>query len=184
MMKESIDLSMIAGTLKYGAFSGESRKKIFGALLAFASVMIIAVIFMIVVLSIEQYKKPDNIEQFIFVLTVSIVAFLVPVIVLLYFVLYNEKSRKDILLWLVDAVELKAYSRKIGTDHALFPSVKIQVEFEFEGQQYFHTSQGRYAGQLSEGYHSVWSKYADKTIHILYSKSYDQVIVLKNPKGF
>ena len=34
-----------------------------------------------------------------------------------------------------------------------------------------------------KGYHSIWSKYANKELRILYSPKYDQVMILKDKKG-
>jgi hypothetical protein len=107
---------------------------------------------------------------------VGILFFLCGGIMLLRDVLLKRKIR----LWLQDAVELKAHSQKFDTQ-ASFPTfnfcyIKIFISFSYN-----HKKMSRYSGDKSHsGYDTVFYKYADKDIDILYSPKYDEVMILKS----
>jgi len=120
----------------------------------------------------------------------AIIAFcildLVSILVLslcLWLLIRNKKLKQEITLWLEDAVELKAYSKRIGT---LTPSLFIikyaiiQVDFIFNDVKYSRISTGW--SRNFKGYRYAFAKYADREINILYSPKYDQVLILKDKK--
>jgi len=180
-MKKERDLTKIAGTLKYGWFSGESRKKIIISFVCLASCLWLEMIALIVFLSIEQVSDPMPVGGFIFTILSIAIGFSAVPVTLLVIVVKNEKTRKEILVWLEDAIELTAYSERIGVWTPLFQSlVKIQVYFEIDGNMHTQISKGKPIGGITHnGYHNLWKKYADRKINIIYSPKYDQVIVLK-----
>lgn len=103
--------------------------------------------------------------------------------VLIYIKLKNNSIKKKIIKWLEDAVELKAYCRKIDENRlGIQPkAVKIQVKFKYNNKKYSRESTARiFGGQ--PGYLSVYKKYADRIIEILYSPKYDEVLILKKSK--
>lgn len=153
-MREQSDLSMIAGTLKHGEFSGESAKKILIAFIIFSVVLFAGMIFSVIMLSIDQYKNPGSIVEFVIALISIIGGILLVWIIILVIINKNEKIRKEILLWIEDAIELKAYSKKIGIDNSsiLFSTVKIQVDFDLEGVHYSRMSHAKHFGTKLEGY--------------------------------
>ena len=64
---------------------------------------------------------------------------------------------------------------------SIVSTAKIQVAFEFNGQKYSHLS-GDNPNKIEKGYERIWVKYADREINILYSPTYDQVLILKDDK--
>lgn len=94
----------------------------------------------------------------------------------------NEKLKQKISLWLENSVQVKAYSRSIGSVRlGIQPKqVKIQVDFMIDGKQYSRVSAGKMLGGGPEGYHKIWAYYADREIDILYSEKYDEVLILKD----
>lgn len=88
--------------------------------------------------------------------------------------------KRKICLWMKDAVALKAYSQKFET-RASFPTfnfhyIKIFISFSYNKQK-----KKRYSGdKRHSGYDTVFYRYADKEIDILYSPKYDEVMILKS----
>ncbi len=181
---EIVSLSRVAGTLRHGVFSGESRKKIIVAYIIMSSLFLIGLVAALVALIYEQKTNPGSILIFIFALISIILGLTAVPIICLFVILKNEKIRKNIYLWIADAVELKAFAKQIDICNigSKFPRVKIQVNFNLNGVEYTRVSQGKQFGCGPDGYHYVWSEYANKKIDILYSKSYDQVIILKQSR--
>ena len=185
-MKDYKDLSNIAGTLKYGVFIGVDRKKerltyfIIGAVL----VLIVAAVVTVICLLRFYTVFFTSLDEFIVVLVGLPVLFsMIPAILLVAWV-RNSRSRKEILVWLEDAVELEAYSTSIpDIDSGVSKTLaRIQVDFDFNGERLSHVSEGRMIADKTspDGYHAIWTDYADRKIKILYSQKYDQVIVLKD----
>ena len=183
IMSETNILKRIAGTLKYGVFLGDSRKRIFIAYGAFAGLFfLLAVLFCIIIISVQQVLDSPYIVGYILALVVTLVVLSIPIL-LFFSILANERIRKEILLWLEDAIETTAYAKKVSVCnlHIIVPSVKIQVDFEIDGKQYSRCSEGKLLGSRAlEGHHEIWAQYADRQINILYSHKYDQVLVLKD----
>ena len=182
-MEPDFDLSQIAATFKYGSFSGESRKRILVAYCFFASFMWIGMVALIVAISLEQVDAPMPTAAFVFtIIGISVAMSFLPVIWLVVIV-KNEKQRREIALWLQDAIEADAQTESLGVWHpaGLFPSEKIQVAFDIGGIRYTRESMNDQTWNgLPKGYHRCWANYSNKKIKILYSAKYDQVMILKN----
>ena len=178
-MRLSADLSRIEGSLKHGQVF---LKKKYLFYIMFGLIAVISILGIVMTL-LEHMENPDARTPVVIIIFILGPAFLfVPLLIIL---LKNNKACKEILLWLEDndIVELNAYSKKIDTWNptALFPAIKIQVEFEFDEKHCSFVSEKKlYGGGIPEGYHQVWAKYADKEINILYSPKYNQVLILKN----
>jgi len=93
----------------------------------------------------------------------------------------NNQLRKKIIIWLEDAIEINAYSKKIGENRLGFQpkAVKIQVTFMLNGKTYIRESTVKVFGG-EKGYLGTYKKYADREIRILYSPKYDEVLILKD----
>ena len=179
------DLSDIAGTLKNGVFMGVNRKKavqtyfILGAVWALIVAAVVAVICVVWV-----YTDFLSADYFVVGLVGFPVLFSAFPVLFLVACIRNERSRKEILLWLDDAVELEAYSTGIADlDSGVSKTMaRIQVDFDFNGERFSRVSEGRMVGDKTspDGYHAIWTDYADRKIRILYSPKYDQIIVLKD----
>lgn len=102
--------------------------------------------------------------------------------VMLFILVKNNKLVNNIKLWLQDAVELEAYSKKIGEVRSgMFSSLstKIQVRFSVDGKVYKRESSAKITG-IPQGYTSWFNKYADREVKILYSPKYEEVLILKD----
>lgn len=163
-------LKRIVGTLKYGWFDGKASKK---NLLYGIIVCLFVVGFVLLGIILACKDEPFS-ERIIFIVIGGIVMMSAPIALFIVY-LINEKRKKEIRLWLNDAVELCAHSTKIRTKGVILPAYQIRIEFGYDGKRY-----KKFSGGINEGCDRVWSNYLDKQISILYSPSYDEVMVLKS----
>ncbi|MDE7167771.1 MAG: hypothetical protein K2O28_02855 [Clostridia bacterium] len=180
-----IDLSQVAGTLRYGDFSEKKRKKLiifYAVLMACCSLGLVGSI-----IGFAFEIKDDPIMY-----VILFVVFALCHIPCIIFFVINGKRRREILKWGEDAIELYAYSKCVGEQdnhnpHAVFGNLifgpsfaKIEVKFELDGKHFIKMS-GK-LGRLGpdDGFSRVWLDYRDRAIRIMYSPKYDQVIVLKD----
>lgn len=185
-LKQHKDVSNIAVSLTRGKFNGESRKKIIIPYIILI-IMCAALAIIDIVMSIIRYVNNDTISISSFLSGLFLFPSIAAILPLVLFILIhrNEKIRRDIYVWLDDAVELNAYCRNIGVKESMFIKlIKLQVEFEFDGKNYVRTTENEKRGILDYGspvgYFSGVSKYANKEVKILYSPKYDEVMILKN----
>lgn len=99
-----------------------------------------------------------------------------------FLIVKNKRIIKDVNLWLEDAVQLAAYSKKIGEVrsgvlHSL--SIRIEVRFQYDGKVHKKQSDAKVCG-LPRGYVGWYNQYADREIIILYSPKYDEVMILRS----
>ena len=104
--------------------------------------------------------------------------------ILLFFVCLRAKGSKlkaKVRLLLEDAVEVQAYAKKVAEyGMGLYPKeIGIKVMFTIDGIAYerYSTMKGS-RGRI--GCSVTLAKYADRKINILYSKKYDEVLILKD----
>ena len=177
-------ISRIAGLLSYGTFWSASRKKVLLEYFCLFALCFFAMVFCVTMLSLEQAKKPDSALKFAMGLISYIIACGITPVWMGVVVAKNEKLRDNVNLWLEDAVEVKAFSKKIGVMRAMgiVKGVRLQVDFVIDNIHYSRES--TYYDSLSKkfkaGYYVMWSKYADRQINILYSPKYDEVMILKD----
>ncbi len=124
-------------------------------------------------------------SETIIVLTCSSTICLLIILGTSYVLHRNYKLKKKILLWLEDAIELTAQTTTLDrfrTLGHLVAETKLQVEFYYDGikkmQSSYDDTKKDYWFKRN-GYFKVLSKYADKSINILYSPKYEQVLILK-----
>ena len=182
------DMKRIAGTLKYGWFDGEKKKHIIPVYIAFSVIFVgfgMGFGLTMTILDINEHGGVNGITDILAIVGCLFASFFLP---LLFGLLIhrNEKYRKEIELWLSDAVELTAYVHEIGVMQSELLSAnnlyKIRVDFEYNGQRYKFESRGKQLGgtKASYGFHNVWKDYINRKANILYSPNYHEVIVLKN----
>ncbi len=182
-MQELKDISNIVGILNYGPFYGKSRKKLIIDQVLGTVVFLLIIALIITFLSISQIRNPDPIEEFVFYIFACVAIFLWPPILFLTLLIKNEKRRKEVQLWLEDAIIVKAQSKNADCLYQFGVSCpKIQVDFTIDGVQYNRQSKSIGTKTNKQGYHHFWSKYADREITIAYSPKYDEVMVLKDKK--
>ncbi len=94
----------------------------------------------------------------------------------------DSRLKKQIAVWLEDAIEVKgAYSKQIDEKRLGFQpkAIKIQVKFCLDGKSYKRESTAKVFGGIT-GYVGCFNRYADKEINILYSQKHDEVLILKD----
>ena len=93
----------------------------------------------------------------------------------------KEKLSKEVKLWLEDAIEITAYSQKVGENRPGFQpkATKIRVSFTMGGKHYRKDSSLTPLGGR-KGYAGCFNKYADREVNIMYSPKYDEVLILKD----
>ena len=101
---------------------------------------------------------------------------------------FGQKTRKKVLLWMDDAVLLKAKTIAVDEDLSMSYTYKvgplfmkttaIAIKFRYLGKKYRHTS----VTKDSKGLSYVYNKYVDREIYMLYSPKCDKVLLLKLKK--
>ena len=101
-----------------------------------------------------------------------------------YLIIRDKKLKKEIKIYLQDAVLLEAQTEDIGSlsvSRRFYDGTKIRVSFEYEGKVITKESGSpKKTGKITNGYDKVFWKYINRTINILYSPQYDQVMLLKD----
>ena len=169
----------IAATLRYGRTAHLFTKIIANTTLYF-SVAMCCIFFLIFMLS--HFGAMEEDERGLLILTAAMFGAacfaLIPVILL------TVEERK-IRLWLKDAVPLTAQSQIVGVQKrglCEFEAVKISVKFVYNGKEHIQTSGNPKRRNASNGFTFIYNDYTDREIKILYSPSYDQVMVLWEDK--
>lgn len=178
------DVSKIVFSLTKGKFDGESRKKIIVSYIILVIIFLFGIILAVTMFSIEYKNGNSILFEYIISLISIVFGFSILPCVLYILVRRNEKIRKEILLWVEDAVELNAYCKNLDVKYWLgIPLNKLQIEFNIDGIHYVRTTDNEHRGVLDwgrpVGFFAGVSKYADKEITIYYSQKYDQVMILK-----
>jgi hypothetical protein len=112
--------------------------------------------------------------------------------VAIYFLIYDKKLKSKIKIWFKDMIMLEATTKTVA-QYKDFPfsigadnKKKIKVIFKFNGKTITKISgEPGYTEEkynTRSGYDSIFRKYADKKVSILYSEKYDQVLILNRPK--
>ena len=132
----------------------------------------------IIMLLIQQIEWDFELALLMSSLNILAIAFLA---VLIYIKVKDKKLKNKIMIWLEDAVEIKAYSKKVGENRlGLQPkAIKIQVQFSLNGLNYIKESTAKVFGGW-DGYVGCFNKYADREVNILYSPKYNEIMIIKN----
>lgn len=99
----------------------------------------------------------------------------------IYIFIKNRKLKQKLRVWLDDAVQIRAYSKKIGENRlGIQPkATKIQVRFSLNDIVHNKESTVKLFGGQS-GYAGWFNNYADRKVDILYSPEYDEVMIIKD----
>lgn len=168
-MINDIDISLSLGQLIYG------KKWILVACLYVLGALLPLTTIVMVFFPIEW--TTEIIATIVEINILSVVILIVPV----YLTVKNSNNKRQINIWLADAVKLTAYACTIGQYKAptLPKGIRIRVTFELNGKKYHKESDIKIFGGAM-GYIASFKKYADRYINILYSPQYDQVMILKD----
>ena len=107
-------------------------------------------------------------------------------LILPYSMLSYLRIRKIVNVWKEDAVEIGAWAIEKDRNRInLILRIKISLEFYYNGKKYVKESGEKNDMQqdliyYAPGYDSVYRKYVNRDIRILYSPKYDQVMILKD----
>lgn len=175
------DTSEIVGLLRSGPFWGTQFKKILTVYLLLVAFFLFIMSVGIWMFSVSQMEDPQPIAQFVVLIVFWILIVSLMPVILLIFIVKNEKKRKQVQLWLEDAVEVQAESKEIGRicQLGVLPCVKLQIDFDIDGVHYRRFSESVSPKGEAGGYYYIWRKYANQKLNILYSKKFDEVMVLK-----
>ncbi|MBQ8308713.1 MAG: hypothetical protein IJX96_02660 [Clostridia bacterium] len=119
----------------------------------------------------EMQTSPNIISSLIFA---NIFAFFLFGVVL-WRIIYNNKLKKRIRLWLNDAIPIKTSARRLDLTDKKYKPYQIEVKFIFQEKKQKYISR---AGSSVTGYFKFFSEPA-KELNILYSPKYNEILILK-----
>lgn len=108
-------------------------------------------------------------------------------LILFHIIINDIHLRKKVKLWLQDAVEVEATTKTIGSvnweGYYTIRTIRIEVTFKYKGKTIIKKSGVKNAEQQKmsnskSGYNTIFRKFTNRTIRILYSEKYDQVLLL------
>lgn len=170
-----MDILKIVASLKYGKFF--NRKIVAFLYFALATGLLMLLFGIIMAILIFVVKELTWNKE-----TILIIVFFCSFGLLLggtalWVVIKNDKHKKEIVLYLNDAIVLKALVKRLDIVSLEYKPYQVQVEFEIDGKKVYKISA---PGTFWGGYHKIFAKYDNKKIDILYSPKYDQVLILKD----
>lgn len=175
-------LRSIDASLQEGQYFSGKWMALFISLIVYCSVFILTCLLWLILVKcgIESYDKGEHMSMSC-CLCISVLI----IIGVLYAIHRNNRLKKKILLWLDDAVLLPAKTQVSGSFRTYGHPVaetKLLVEFYYKGKKIIRESGDKTKKDhwyKRNGYFKVLSKYGNRDIRILYSPTYDQVLILK-----
>lgn len=169
----------IVATLSYGRFlSGFLFALIIAALiLGIILFLTMSIIALLMVVNIIEYTSDD-----LPILIGTTIIALCDILIMSYFLYKRSFQRKKIIEWLADAVQLRAHSRAIDIFKMIFhpADVELEVKFIYENIRHVKNSSNLTDILHKKGHDKIFRYFADREINILYSPSFDEVIILKD----
>lgn len=180
-MDKDFDKKRIIGSLKYGLMQEYVRSWLPLAIVAVALCLAGGTIGVIL---LAVYTARGAVNWGICAISVSVICVAISLI-LYFFIKWVRKIiniKKEMEMWLKDAVMITAYSTKIKeTNTAVYqklfgdpPEYRISIGFKYNGIHY------KYKSSVD----NCWGKFCDKEIDILYSPRFREVILLKPEKEY
>ena len=166
----------IVASLKHGAIF---NKGLLYMLYYCVGVSILLIPFMIAIYCEEM-------SNIVSAIIIAILPWAMTILCCLYFIRYIKNLYKAVDKCLIDGVLLDADSFTIDICYDLVIFVplkkrKISVEFKYNGKKFVRNSgSGKYSKLVFLAYSTIFNKYADRKIKILYSESQDTVLILKD----
>ena len=167
------DIDNIEATLKYG----KTLTSVKFRLGKFFSIMsIVLSIVLIFVVGIYLCSAELTKIEIVIVCGVAVLCWAVTIIVGFC---YNRAKKRylEIEKWLQDAVECRASIKRLDIEDIKYQSYQIEVEFDYKDRNIKKIS-NRF-NMVIDGYPKIFAKYHNKTVNILYSEKYDEVMILK-----
>ena len=165
-------LQDIKQSLSYGKlFTGKLEKLIYCNLGVMSVLSVLMVAVTILVLCLGQYTIIE-ISMCIFWCVFSLIVFVITLVM----VVHNKKHKKQILLWIEDAIETSAIVKGLPRKKFSLAPYQVAIEFFYNNQYVKKISN---AGSLFTGYHIRYDIIGSK-VAILYSPKYNEVMILKD----
>lgn len=160
--------NQIESSLLYGGIA--TKKQV--ALVIFA--ITISLLLTLAIIIIIAYERDFDSIYYIIVPIVFVVGFLIILIDMI-------SIRHKINVWLADAVELCGdCSYSVDDLKKSDGTCKIAITFEYDGKTLVRTSGSQNYHPLTwarDGYQKIFRKYVGKKIKILYSPTYDEIMI-------
>lgn len=174
-----MELSKISGTLEKGRFYSGGLLKF----LYFSTIICALVVPLAIAAGIANIKT-EGVANVIVIIIMASVLFGGVAAIFLYIIKKNENLKKEIKIYLQDAVLLEAQTKDVGSlsvYRRFYDGTKIRVSFRYNGKVITKESGNpKKIGRINNGYDKVFWKYINRTINILYSPQYEQVMFLKD----
>lgn len=166
----NIDVSLSRGIL-YG-----NKQFVVGGIAIASSVLLIILGIASLILTCLEWDA-----QIFFCAIASALIGITFLVVMIYCLIKDKKNKKDVSLWIEDAIKVHGIAEKIDAFRPGFQPIcyKIRVKFYIGETSYMResTTKGLFG---MKGFNNVFKKYADKSVELLYSPTYDEVLILKN----
>lgn len=171
----NINLSQVACSLSLGTVMNKTAKS-FCYFSVVSSAILATVPLFVFVTPIEANTTIVTSVILCSILGTAIFAFM------LYLLLKNRHKVKKFTLWLENGITLDATCRCIGEniqyDIVSVRNIKIEVKFKLDNKIIKKESTAKIDG-VKKGYMSIFSRYENKKITIVYSPKYDEVLIVK-----
>lgn len=105
------------------------------------------------------------------------IMFCIFITIISFLIYYYKKLHKNVVKWLDDAIETSAVVRRMDMVSLKYKPYQVEFSFEINGQKYNRLSA---PGGFLMGLNKGLIKYHNKSVKILYSPKYDQVMILKD----
>lgn len=170
----------IAATLKYGP-SQPLILVVIMRIMFYVGMVMCGISFLLFMLGHFGVLESDG-ESALIPAAVFFVLSCVPLIILIPRAVVEKKIR----LWLRDAVPLTAKSQTVAVREirarVTYKAIKISVKFFYNGEKHIQASGNPEKHNETNGFSQAYFDYTNREIKILYSPSYDQVMILWEDK--
>lgn len=93
------------------------------------------------------------------------------------------KLKKDIYLWLDDAIKVVATTYTVDTTPRNATKLKVKLRYKKHIYNLYSGDPYKYAVFTNVGFSRSFTKFADKQVEVLYSPKYQQVLFLYDTQG-
>lgn len=167
------NINQIESTLKYGKIHTNRKLKFFKILLI-VSFIITIICFLIGAISV--FLDVLNFDEIIsFIGTIIFSTFIL--LSLLYVYIKNKKRNLEINKWLEDSVRCEAFVKRLDIENLKYQSYQIEISFTYKNKKIKKVS-GKF-NIIKDGLPKIFAKYHNKTLEILYSEKFDEILILK-----
>ena len=173
-----MEISKISATLEKGRFYSGALLKF----LYFSIIICVSIIPLSIMVGIANIKT-EGLANVVVVICLLFVIFGGMTVIFLYILNKNNKLKKEIKIYLQDAVLLESQTEEVGGAiyRRFYDGTKIRICFRYNEKVITKESGNpKKAGRINNGYDKVFWKYINRKIYILYSPQYDQVMFLKD----